>query len=319
MNYSESDTKDQNLIFYFLTIEYKMKGKYKKARVRKAVRQVKAPNGNAVKLGRGESLSLTEFKAVRKMLPRVETKMAPVSIFEVRENCYAVANVLPNIPIYGSGIAGSASFVYGVDKIRQGAGDGQRIGSRISVKKLTSHIQFCIDTEATSPTIDPGPYQVRWFIYRVKGILQGMGAGGLPLNVNGNWKAMYDNGNDVYTAPSGGVNDMYRKINANLYTVYKQGVFTLQTPQRRSPLNDVDETQPMLQSDSKAYKHISLDLTKLSAKVLKYGDDPANPTNQCTNDALYLTWTVVRYDNHKIDEAFQLNCTMVNTLLFTDA
>ena len=297
-----------------------MKDKYKKPRQRKAARQVKAPNGNKIALSSGEGLSKREFTQIKKMLPRVEVKMAPVSIVITRSGNYNSTGQLPNIPIYGQGIAGSGSpFLYGVDKIRQGDGDGERIGSRISVKKLTSHIQFSIDTKYTDPTIDPGPYQIRWIVYRVKGTLVSMGSGGLPLGVNGNFKAMYDNGNDQYTAPAGDVTDMYRKINNNLYTVYKQGVFTLQTVERRRPLDDTTAIQPMIQTDSKAFKHISLDLTAQSAKVLKYGDDPANPTNQCTNDALYFTWTVTRYDNYKIEQEFQLNCTMINTLLYTDS
>ena len=151
-----------------------------------------------------------------------------------------------------------------------------------------------------------------------------MGEGGLPLNQNQNWSTMYDDGNDIYTAPQSNVTDMYRHINKNFYTVHRQGRFVLQTQDRKTQTDpggfSTNLTQPMLQSDSKAFYHIYLDLTKYVAKTLKYIDDPTQPQNtNCTNDAMFLTYTVVRYDNQPIVGNLTLNCTMVNTMLFTDS
>ncbi len=145
-----------------------MKDQYKKARARKGVRQKKAPNGNVVKLGSGEGLSLREFKAVKKMLPRVETKMAPIGNFQVLSVPYTTSGELPQIPIIGQTSITGIGFVTGVDKITQGTKDGERIGSRVCPKKLTSHIQWCIDDQKSQSDANPGPYQIRWWVYKVK-------------------------------------------------------------------------------------------------------------------------------------------------------
>jgi len=147
-----------------------------------------------------------------------------------------------------------------------------------------------------------------------------MGEGGLPQAQNTNWKTMYDNGNDVYTEPVGNVTDMYRHINKNFYTVHREGLFTIQTTQRKTEPNGDYLTQPLLKSQSGAFHHVYLDLTRFCAKTLKYIDDPTAQFNQnCTNDSMYLTYTVSRYDNQPIEGQFVLNCTMVNTLLYTDS
>lgn len=281
----------------------------------------KAPNGAKIKIDRRDKsgLSLTEFKQIRKMLPKVEVKMAPVKILGMLTEPFVQNSVLPQIPIIGQGISGNLGLTYGADKIRQGTGDGERIGASISVKKAHIHVQWCIDEQKTSPSIDPGPYQFRWFLYRTKGTLEPMGGGGLPLNVNQNWNAMYDLGNDNYVAPTSLVPDMYNKFNTNLYTIYKQGQFNLHTSQRKTePAGDYI-TQPMMQSDNKVFKHLYLDVTKYIAKTLKYVDDPALPTNQCTNDALYLSYTFIRYDNQPVLESFLVNCTSLTTLYYTDS
>lgn len=281
----------------------------------------KAPNGAKIKIdGRDKSgLSLTEFKQIKKMLPKVEVKLAPVKNLVHTSVPYQISTVLPNLPIIGTSICGSASLVYGVDKIRQGTNSGERIGDKISVKKVDAHFQWCIDDPNTDASIDPGPYQIRWFIYRVKGTIDAMGEGGLPLNINGNWKAMYDTGNSVYTAPTGRVVDMFNKINSSIYTVYKQGTFVLQTTQRKTEPDGAYLTQPMIQSDSKGFKHVHLDLTKYVAKTLKYEDDPVNPTNQPVNDALFMTYNIVKYDNQPIDGNLLVNCTSTVSMWYTDS
>ena len=284
---------------------------------------MKAPNGNKVKLASGEGLSKQEFTQIKKMLPRVETKMGPVGIFGVQSGSYQVTGDLPNIPIIGQSIAGSVGFATGCDYIRLGPGDGQRIGSRINVKRLHTHIQWCIDDAKSDSGLDPGPYQVRWLIYKTKNTYNAMGENGLPQAQNSNWDTMYDDGNDNYTAPIGNVTDMYRKINRNFYTVHKEGVFTLQTLNRKTQTDlsfSTNLVQPMLTPNGGAFHHIYLDLTKFSAKTLKYIDDPNAVINQnCTNDSMYLTYTVSRYDNQPIVGNIYLNCTMINTLYYTDS
>ena len=281
-------------------------------------------NGKKIKISKGEGLSKQEFTQIKKMLPRVETKMAPVGIFGVQSVPYQTSNDLPNIPIIGQTTTTSLGFTTGVDKIFQGTGDGQRIASRINVRKLSTNIQWCIDDAKSSTDLDPGPYQVRWLIYKVKNTYSAMGDGGLPQAQNSNWDTMYNDGNEQYTAPLGNITDMYRHINRDFYTVHRQGLFVLQTQDRKTQTDpsgfSTNLTQPMLQSNSKAFHHIYLDLTKYCAKTLKYIDDPNAPVNQnCTNDSMYLTYTVCRYDNQPIVGNLYLNCTMVNTLLYTDS
>lgn len=284
---------------------------------------IKAPNGAKVKLSKGEGLSKQEFTQIKKMLPRVETKMGPVGIFGVQSVPYQTSNDLPNIPIIGQSIAGSVGFATGCDYIRLGTGDGQRIGSKINVRKLTSHIQWCIDDSKSSSDLDPGPYQVRWLIYKCKNTYNAMGEGGLPQAQNANWKTMYDDGNDVYTPPQSNVTDMYRKINRAFYTVHKEGTFTLQTTDQKTAfgtIGSVNVTQPLLLPYGGAFHHTYQDLTKFCAKTLKYIDDPTAFINQnCTNDSMYLTYTIARYDNQPIEGNLYLNCTMVNTLYYTDS
>jgi hypothetical protein len=175
----------------------------RKARRSRAPRKKKVVkfNGKKVKLSKGEGLSRQEFTQIKKMLPRVETKMAPVGIFGVQSVPYTVSNELPNIPIIGQTTTTSLGFTTGVDFIRQGTGDGERIGSRICPRKLTSHIQWCVDESKTDSSIDPGPYQVRWLIYKVKNTYSAMGDGGLPHSKNSNWKNIYNIFNDVYSPP----------------------------------------------------------------------------------------------------------------------
>ena len=257
------------------------------------------------------------------MLPRVETKMAPVGIFGVQSVPYQTSGDLPNIPIIGQTTTPNLGFTTGVDRIIQGVGDGERVGGRINVKKLSSHIQWCIDDSKSDAGLDPGPYQVRYFIYKVKNTYSAMGDGGLPQAQNTDWKTMYNDGNSVYTAPQSNVTDMYRSINKDFYTIHKQGTFVLQTLTRKTQTDSSFSTnlvQPMLKSNSGAFHHVYLDLTKYCAKTLKYIDDPNAPVNQnCTNDSMYLTYTICKYDNQPIIGNLVLNCTMVNTLMFTDS
>lgn len=283
---------------------------------------MKAPNGNRVPIDNKDrsGLSLREYKAVKKMLPRVEVKMAPLGIFGVQSVPYTVSNELPNIPIIGQTTITGLGFVKGVDYITQGTGDGDRIGSRIFPKRLNTHIQWCVDESKTSPSIDPGPYQVRYWIYRVKNTYSALGDGGLPQAQNSNFKTWYDDGNNSLTPPIGNVTDMYRHINKSLYTIHREGVFCIQPTQRKTEPQGDYLTQPLLMPRGGAYHHVYLDLTKYCAKTLKYIDDPTAPIDQnCTNDAMYLTYTVSRYDNQPISEQFYLNCTMINTMYFTDS
>ena len=294
----------------------------RRSRKRAAPRKKKSVkfNGNKIKLSKGEGLSKQEFSQIKKMLPRVETKMGPVGIFAVQSVPYQVSGDLPNIPIIGQTTTTSLGFTTGVDFIRQGTGDGERVGSRIAIKKLSTHLQWCVDESKTDAGIDPGPYQVRWLIYKVKNTYSAMGDGGLPQAQNSNWKTMYNDGNEIYTEPLGNVTDMYRQINKDFYTVHKQGLFVLQTVQRKIEPQGDYVTQPMVKSNSGAFHHIYLDLTRFCAKTLKYIDDPNAPVNQnCTNDSMYLTYTVCRYDNQPIQGNLVLNCTMINTLLFSDS
>jgi hypothetical protein len=188
---------------------------------------VKAANGNRVPIDTKDrsGLSMREYKAVKKMLPRVETKMAPLGIFGVQSGPFTTTGELPNIPIIGQTTITGLGFVKGVDYITQGTGDGDRIGGRIYPKKLFSHIQWCVDENKSASDIDPGPYQVRWWIYRTKNTYSALGDGGLPQAQNTNFNTWYDDGNNSLTAPLGNVTDMYRHINKSLYTVHKQGLF----------------------------------------------------------------------------------------------
>ncbi len=128
-----------------------------------------------------------------------------------------------------------------------------------------------------------------------------MGDGGLPQAQNTNFKTMYNNGNEVYTAPLGLVSDMYRHINKDFYTIHREGQFVLQTTNKKTQTDasfSTNLSQPLFKSNSGAYHHVYLDLTKYCAKTLKYIDDPAAPVDQnCTNDSMYLTYTICRFDN----------------------
>jgi len=296
------------------------KRRYSKKPAKKKV--VKASNGNKVPIDTKDrsGLSLREYKAVKKMLPRVEVKMAPLGIFGVQSAPYTVSNELPNIPIIGQTTITGLGFVKGVDYITQGTGDGDRIGGRIYPKRLNSHIQWCVDENKSASDIDPGPYQVRWWIYRVKNTYSALGDGGLPQAQNTTFKTWYDDGNNQLTAPIGNVTDMYRRMNTSMYTIHKQGVFCIQPTQRRLAPSGEFSAIPLLKGQSGAFHHVYVDLTRFCAKTLKYIDDPQAPIDQnCTNDAMYLTYTVSRYDNQPITQQFYLNCTMINTLYFTDS
>ena len=298
-----------------------MKDKYKKPRTRKDVREVKAPNGNKIALSKGEGLSLAEFKAVKKMLPAVEIKQAYNNQYQTYfANYLNNGNSLVNIAILGrSLISGSLGLTTGVDFMTQGVADGERIGNRITPKKLTVDIHVNIDGNQTASDVRPGPYIFRWWVYRVKGTLRGASEGGL-LADNTDWSQWFDLGNDVYQALTCKQTDLYNRVNRNLYTVHREGQFVLQTDKQKTATDSsfaTNLTQPQMMTESKLYKHIHLDLTKYCAKQLKYQDDIAG-INNCTNDSMFFCCNFLRFDGELYTENVNAQVTLIPRLTYTD-
>jgi len=267
-------------------------------------------------------LSIAEFKAVKKMLPIFEVKQA----YTPQVNSHFLNYIdqggnLSNFVILGKSTnSGSAGTTYGPDFMDTGVTDGARIGNRISIRKLTLDVHINLDGTFTDSNARPGPYLFRWWVYRVKGTLNAGSEGGLVAN-NTDWKQWFDLGNDTYAAPDGTQRDMYNRVNRNVYTVYREGTFVLQTDKQKTDTgggNSTNLTQPMMQSDSKLYKHIHLDLTKHCAKVLKYQDDIAGVLG-CTNDSMFFCCNFIRYDGENFSEQVQANVTFMPHLLYTDA
>jgi len=265
---------------------------------------------------------MAEFKAVKKMLPIFEVKQAYVPQVNAHFlNYIDGGNTLQNFVILGkSNISGSAGTTYGPDFMDTGVSDGTRIGNRISVRKLTLDVHINLDGTFTQTDARPGPYIFRWWVYRVKGTLNGASEGGLTAN-NTDWTQWFDEGNDTYTAPICQQTDLYNQVNRNLYTVYREGKFLLQTDKQKTDTGQgfsTNLTQPMMQSDSKLYKHIRLDLTKHCAKVLKYQDQIAGVLS-CTNDSMFFCCNFLRYDGENFSEQVQANITFMPRLTYTDA
>lgn len=298
-----------------------MKKEYKKPRQRKAVRQVKAPNGNKITLSKGEGLSKQEFNQIKKMLPTVEVKQAYVNqIIAHFPNYVQNLSNLCNFVILGrSLISGSAGTTTGVDFMSQGITDGSRIGNRITPKKLTLDVHINIDGNYTDSSTRPGPFIFRYWIYKVKGTLNGASEGGLTAD-NTDWTQWYDLGNDVYQSPTCTQTDLYNRVNRNLYTVYREGQFLLQTDKQKTqtdPSFSTNLTQPMMQTESKLYKHLHFDLTKHCAKQLKYQDDIPG-VNNCTNDSMFFCCNFLRYDGELYTEHVQAQITFMPRLVYTD-
>lgn len=257
------------------------------------------------------------------MLPIIEVKQAYVPQVNAHfANYLNNGSSLCNFVVLGrSIISGSAGITYGPDFMAQGVGDGTRIGNRISVKKLTLDVHINIDGQFTDSSARPGPYIFRWWIYRTKGTLNGASEGGLTAN-NTDWSQWFDEGNDTYSAPLCTQTDLYNRVNRNLYTVYREGKFLMQTDKQKTQTDSTgfstNLTQPMLQTESKMYKHIHLDLTKHCAKVLKYQDDIAGVLS-CTNDSMFFCCNFLRYDGELYTENVNANITFMPRLLYTDA
>lgn len=278
-------------------------------------------NGNKIKLSKGEGLSKQEFTQIKKMLPRIEVKQAYVNQYQSHfANYLANGNNLCNFAILGRTIiSGSLGTTTGCDFMQQGITDGSRIGNRISVKKLSLDVHINLDGQFTDSSVRPGPYIFRWWIYRCKGTLNGASEGGLTAD-NTDWSQWFDLGNDVYQAPTCTQTDLYNKVNTNLYTVHRQGQFLLQTDKQKTQTDSTfstNLTQPMMQSDSKLYKHIHLDLTKYCAKQLKYQDDIPG-VNNCTNDAMFFCCNFLRFDGELYTENVNAQITLLPRLIYTD-
>lgn len=283
--------------------------------------------GKAKKKHKKSSTALTKVKhdisTLKKKMPKTEVKMAPVQNIGFLIAPYQTGFQLANIPVIGEGVCGSVGTVQGVDWINQGNSSGTRVGAKVNPKKVIADLQFCIDEQKSSSSLLACPYQIRWWVIRVKGTNSPPGQGGLASGLNATWQSLFDYGNDIYNPPIGNVTDVYNKVNTTLYTVYKQGVFEL------LPLNQKQQvgggytenvTTPSV--NSKIYKHIRLDLTKYVAKTLKYTDDPLFPTFYgCNNDSLYITFNITRYDNQPISPigSMYVNCTSVIKMTYTDA
>lgn len=295
-----------------------------KGKMYKKTKGKKAPNGNKIQVDRKDKsgLSLREFKQIKKMLPKVEIKMGPVQNFGFYYAPYQFSSALPNIPIIGKSTAASVGLVEGVDWIKLGPTSGTRIGNKIYPKRITCDLQFSIDEDKSDTDLLACPYQIRWWVLRVKGTNNAPGEAGLDSGENSNWDAFFDCGNDDYRPPIGNVTDMYNKVNRNLYTVYKEGMFDLLPIFQKKQVGPSTYQNAMVPSlNSKIFKHIHLDLTKYVAKTLKYNDDSLyGGMYGCSNDALYITFNVIRYDNYPITPSGQMyvNCTSVVKMDYTD-
>ena len=282
---------------------------------------VKAPNGNKVKLGSGEGLSKQEYTQIKKMLPTIEVKQAYVNQYQSHfANYLNNSNNLCNFAILGRALGGgSLGTTTGVDFMQQGITDGARIGNRIAPKKLTLDVHMNIDGNFTDSNSRPGPYIFRWWVYRVKGTLNAASEGGLTAD-NTDWSQWFDLGNDVYQAPTCRQTDLYNRVNRNLYTVYREGQFLLQTDKQKTQTDasfSTNLTQPMMQTESKLYKHFHLDLTKHCAKQLKYQDDIPG-VNNCTNDSMFFCCNFIRFDGELYTENINAQLTIMPRLIYTD-
>jgi len=290
----------------------------------KKTKKTRTYQGKKVKIDpRDKSgLSNREFTQIKRLLPKIETKMGEVTNIGFLIAPYQTGFQLANIPIIGEGVCGSVGPVQGVDWIQQGTKDGQRVGGKIFPKSVITDLQFCIDEQKSASDLLQCPYQIRWWVIRVKGTNDPPGQGGLASGLNATWQSFFDLGNENYVAPQGNNTDVYNKVNRTLYTVYKEGTFQLIPVNCKHPIGGgLSDNIPTPSINSKIYKHIRLDLTKYVAKALKYSDDPLQPSFYgCNNDSLYITFNITRYDNQPIPGgSMYVNTTVVTKMTYTDA
>lgn len=283
--------------------------------------KIKSYKGNAITIDTKDrsGLSIREYKQIKKMMPKIEVKLGPVT----QKMCWIpmpfnASNLMYSFPIIGAtDNTGSGGPMNGSDfLISRGTGSGQRIGDRIAPRSVITNIHISVNPTHTSQSIPAGEYVCRWFLYRTKSSQFPVGQGG-PNNVDfGQW---FDQGGDVNTPPNSNVTDFYQLVNKNVYTVYKEGRFTFQIEVIKTPPNGDLVTQPMQSSKSVVHKHIRIDSTKYVAKVLKYNDDRDETNLGCTNDALFWTCLVSRADNEIMDDVLNVNVAFMTQLRYTDA
>ncbi|UYD39128.1 MAG: capsid protein [Wigfec virus K19_593] len=199
-----------------------------------------------------------------------------LSLAEVKNQVYT--NVL-NVAGYTSNNA-SAQFLpvspyTGLLDIAQGYGDGERIGNKIRIKKLTMEyilwpLQYNGTTNAT-----PSPQEFKIWFFKDKINTTAVAS---PTSIQN----FFDDGNTTIT-PTGSIPDLARPVNKLSYTLCTSRIHKIGTAAYEGTGVNVG-SQSYANNDFKLNVRHKVDLTRYCPKVMQYDDlasIPTSPLLQC--------------------------------------
>lgn len=189
--------------------------------------------------------------------------------------------------------------------ISQGVGQGQRIGNKIKIKKLT--LKGIIHPKPFESTTNnqPIPYQVKfWFFYDKE----------YPTDVPSPSTDFFQFGNTV-TGFVNDLTDMFAPINTDKYKVLGTRTFKV-GPASNTAAGSANTFSYVSNNDFKWNCNFSIDLTKMVPKVYTFRDNNANSTTR----GLYWLATVVSSTGSQLSATqIPLQMSYVHNLVYEDA
>lgn len=181
--------------------------------------------------------------------------------------------------IYPTGNAGWVTNVIpigtteGYCNITQGVGQGQRVGNKIKLKRLT--IRGTMYPNAWNTTTNPNPQPLRvkvWFLYDKQ----------TPAAIPDPRTNMFQNGSGS-VGFSGDLVDMFAPVNTDRYKVFKTREFKLGYSQYAGTASNIpnqDAVQAYSNNDFKRNCDFSFDCTRMMPKQVRYQDTLTTPTSR---------------------------------------
>lgn len=189
--------------------------------------------------------------------------------------------------------------------IGQGVQQGQRLGNQIMTRKAILRYVITTNPYNISSNPYPAPQIVKmWFGYQKN----------KPLENVANQTSFFQNGSGSIT-PTGGLSDLVRPINQDLFKIYTSRTFKLGYSNYGG-----SGTNPANQSFSNndyKFNHVgSIDVTKYMQKLVKFNDSVDTPTN---GHILVCYMEAIRADGVTPNTAAPVNCTFMMDYTYEDA
>lgn len=142
--------------------------------------------------------------------------------------------------------------LHDVMNLQQGTGQGQRVGNKISVRRLM--LMGHILPQGDGTNVQPSQLVVRHVIFRQKQSID------IPTSL----ADIFQSGN-ASTAPTNTLTDMYWPLNRDDYRIFYDKIYKIS-----------DKTIDIHMTNVKIFK---IDLMKFVPKTIQYNDNAVDPTN----------------------------------------